>query len=108
MEILHSYSLINIYTPPPISRPPSPFLFLFIMRALCHEMYALVYKDFNISNCVVTKQPFLYIDKNIDLKDGLHSMFLKPRSHLTEYFFRLFTIEINSAIAHNPKPIRMM
>ena len=33
---------------------------------------------------------------------------LKPRSHMTEYFFQLFTIDINSAIANNLKPIRMM
>ena len=33
---------------------------------------------------------------------------LKPRSHLAKYFFRLFTIEINSAIANNIKPIEMM
>ena len=33
---------------------------------------------------------------------------IKPRSHLAEYLFRLFTIEINSAIANNLKPIGMM
>ena len=33
---------------------------------------------------------------------------LKPLSHLAEYFFRLFTIEINSAILNNLKPIGMM
>ena len=30
---------------------------------------------------------------------------LKPRSHLAEYFFRLLTIELNSPIANNLKPI---
>ena len=33
---------------------------------------------------------------------------LKHRSHLAKYFVRLLTIEINSAIANNLKPIRMM
>ena len=33
---------------------------------------------------------------------------VKPRSHLAEYFFRFFTIEIDSAIANNLKPIGMM
>ena len=33
---------------------------------------------------------------------------VKPRSHLAEDFFRLFTIDINSAIANNLKPIAMM
>ena len=32
----------------------------------------------------------------------------KPQSHSAEYFFRLFTIEINSAIANSLKPIGMM
>ena len=32
----------------------------------------------------------------------------KSRSHSAEYSFRLFTIEINSAIANNMKPIGMM
>ena len=36
------------------------------------------------------------------------SWFLKPRSLLAEYLFRLFTIEINSAIANNLKPIGLM
>ena len=36
------------------------------------------------------------------------SYFIKPRSHLAEYFFRLFTIEIHSAIPNNLKPIGMM
>ena len=35
-------------------------------------------------------------------------MILKPRSHLAEYFFRLFTIKIKSAIANNRKPIEIM
>ena len=33
---------------------------------------------------------------------------LKPRSHLAEYFFRLFTIKINSAIANILKPLGIM
>ena len=33
---------------------------------------------------------------------------LKPRSHLAENNFRLSTIDINSAIANNLKPIGMM
>ena len=33
---------------------------------------------------------------------------VKPQSHLAEYCFRLFTIELNPAIANNLKPIRMM
>ena len=33
------------------------------------------------------------------------SICFKPRSHLAKYFFRLFTIDINSAIANNLKPI---
>ena len=33
---------------------------------------------------------------------------IKPRSYLAEYFFRLFTIAINSAIANNLKQIGMM
>ena len=35
---------------------------------------------------------------------------IKPRAHvhLAEYVFRLFTLEINSAIANNLKPIGMM
>ena len=33
---------------------------------------------------------------------------LKPRAHLSEYFFRLFKIEIHSAISNNLKPIGMM
>ena len=34
--------------------------------------------------------------------------FLWDWSHLFEYFYRLFTIEINSAIANNLKPLGMM
>ena len=37
-----------------------------------------------------------------------HSMRVKYRSNLAEYFLQLFTIEINSAIANNLKPIGMM
>ena len=43
-----------------------------------------------------------------DLKSLLGPLCLKPRSHLAEYFFRLCTIEINSAIANNLKLIGMM
>ena len=32
----------------------------------------------------------------------------KPRSHLAKYFFRLFMIEMNSAIANNLKHIGLM
>ena len=33
---------------------------------------------------------------------------VKPRSHSAEYILRLFTLEINSAIANNLKPIGMI
>ena len=33
---------------------------------------------------------------------------IKPRSHLVEYFFRLFATEINLAIANNLEPIGIM
>ena len=39
---------------------------------------------------------------------GHNVVHLKPRSHLAEYICRLFTIEINSAIANNLKTIGMM